>query len=88
MERQPEEIQFTVRNRCYHAILPTNFGSLDDFLSKTPSLGLRNTVERLRVAYGTTARMDYRQEDASSWMVFVALPYHPWVSRTGNNPLA
>ena len=43
-------------------------------------LGLRNTAERLRVAYGPTASLVCSQDDAGSWTATINLPYHAWSS--------
>ena len=45
-------------------------------------LGLRNTAERLRVAYGAAASMECGQDEAGSWTATIHLPYRAWSNET------
>ena len=79
-ERQQERVCLTISNRCRRPA--------PDAADTNPSLpnearnglGLRNTAERLRVAYGSAAGMVCAQDGAGSWTATIHLPYHPWSS--------
>ena len=77
-ERRPGGVRLTVRNACREPAsrIPKNEPV------PTPAarigLGLQNTAERLRVAYGTTASVVCAQEDARSWAATIELPYQAW----------
>ena len=47
-------------------------------------LGLRNAVERLRVAYGPAASMVCARNDAGAWTATINLPYHAWSNERGS----
>ena len=77
--RTPGRVHLTVRNRCRPASSaeqPAN-GS---HANGQGGLGLQNTAERLRVAYGAAASVDCRpdREDARGWTATIQLPYYPW----------
>ena len=80
--RQQTYVCLTVSNRCR---LPAPVAARK--ATSRPSeasggLGLQNTVERLRVAYGPAASMGCVRDDAGSWTATIHLPYHPWSNGT------
>ncbi len=82
--RAPGSVHLTVRNRCRPAALsgeqPASGSRPANGNGHGGGLGLHNTAERLRVAYGAAASVDCHQdqEDARGWTATIELPYYPW----------
>ena len=86
-ERHQMHVRLTVSNRCRCPTAPDASGMSTARPSETRSgLGLRNTVERLRVTYGSAANMVCAQDDAWSWIATINLPYHAWSNERGPQP--
>ncbi len=77
-ERQQARVCLVVRNQRR----PLASGAPGPMVSPPEEirsgLGLRNTVERLRVAYGPAASLVCAQDDAGSWTATIHLPYRVW----------
>jgi two-component system sensor histidine kinase AlgZ len=78
-EERRGRVWLTVSNRCRadgDAVFKLATLPLQE---AQPGVGLRNTAERLRVAYGSAASLRYGQEDAQSWTVTIEIPYQAWL---------
>lgn len=65
-----------VTNRLVIKVADDGPGLVDETLSQTGGIGLRNTRERLRQLYGDSASLSVENGECGGAVVTIALPYH------------